>query len=33
MGVALVWLFVRMLTESEREALRAERAEQLEIVS
>ncbi len=27
MGVALVWLFVRMLTESEREAQRAERFE------
>ncbi len=27
MGIALVWLFVRMLTESEREAQRAERFE------
>jgi putative membrane protein len=27
MGIALVWLFVRMLTESEREAQRAERLE------
>jgi cytochrome c oxidase assembly factor CtaG len=33
MGVALVWLFVRMLSESEREAQRAERAEALEIAS
>jgi putative membrane protein len=33
MGVALVWLFVRMLNESEREAQRAERAEALEIAS
>jgi cytochrome c oxidase assembly factor CtaG len=27
MGIALVWLFMRMLTESEREAQRAERYE------
>jgi hypothetical protein len=27
MGIALVYLFVRMLTESEREAQRAERLE------
>jgi hypothetical protein len=27
MGVALVWLFVRMLAESEREAQREERFE------
>jgi cytochrome c oxidase assembly factor CtaG len=27
MGIALTWLFVRMLTESEREAQRAERFE------
>ena len=27
MGIALVWLFVQMLTESEREAQRAERYE------
>ncbi len=33
MGVALVWLFVRMLNESEHEAQRAERAETVEIVS
>jgi hypothetical protein len=27
MGIALVWLFVQMLTESEREAQRSERFE------
>ena len=31
MGIALVWLFVQMLTESEREAQRAERFEVAEV--
>ena len=33
MGIALVWLFVRMLAESEREAQRLEAAEARSAVS